>query len=545
MPDVPVTERPRSRVRSAVSSICIGCSAAAAVGAILIPITMWATSSPTDMVEDPQTGTAVATVIIGVCVLFRLAPRLIGRRPPWVATMLADVVAVTLGVWVAWSIYRTYRARAALALVDSTGASVLVVEAMLTALVAVALGVTAAAGSAPTNRRIALCAFAVVAVVLPVAIHRSVDDYRARVWHPSLTASAAAPAPVPSAIGPVKYQLSYPRDFHPVGTGFILTAADGVTAYDGRSGAVRWRATGFGPSSVGARHGVAVARRDGDDPAGVVVLFLGGALIALDGSTGNVIWRRQHGGTVTAAAGGVDALGMTVFTADDSPDRTRFYSLDPANGQLRWTRPTDCSDPTLAAGTPGQFAYRCGMPPTVIDARTGKTTDMPGEYNLPETGSDVYVCEKSETQSAADAATAAGVIQVIDPTGQVVDEIRDARPVSRANNGLLLVYSNEGAWLMRNYRTHQSTPVPVQVDVRNGVNHVQTTWIKDGLVVASGFDGSGGLQLIDTVRPSEVPTSTESPCRDSTLLQDLYAVAGAIVVTCTGGEIFGLVSDSR
>lgn len=118
-------------MRSVLSSVCIGCSAAAAVGAILIPIIMWATRSPTDMVAVSQTGTAASTMIIGVCVLFRLVPGLIGRRSPWVMRMLVDVVAVMLGVWVAWSIYRTYPGRAALPLVDSTGASLLAAEAML------------------------------------------------------------------------------------------------------------------------------------------------------------------------------------------------------------------------------------------------------------------------------------------------------------------------------------------------------------------------------------------------------------------------------
>lgn len=528
-------------MRSVLSSVCIGCSVAAAVGAILIPIIMWATRSPTDMVAVSQTGTVAATMIIGVCVLFRLVPGLIGRRSPWVMRMLVDVVAVTLGVWVAWCIYRTYPGRAALPLVDSTGASLLAAEAMLAALVAVVLGVTAAAGDTPPDRRIALCTFVVVAVVLPVAIHRSVDDYRARIWYPSLTAAAAAPAPAPSSIGPVTYRLSYARDVRPVGNGFILTADDAVTAYDGQSGVARWRASGFGSTAAGAPHHVEVAWRDRNDVAGVVVLFLGGAVVALDGSTGDVIWRRQHDGTVTAAAGGIDALGMTVFTADDSSDRTRFYSLDPASGHVRWTRPTDCSDPTLVPGTPGQFAYGCGMTPTVIDAHTGKTTDMPGKYNPPDAGSDVYVYEKSDAPYVEGTPATTAVIQVLDPGGQVIDEIHGARPISRADNGLLLVYSSEGAWLMRNYRTHQSHPV--QVDARNGVNHVRTTWLKGGLVVASELDHSGRIQLIDG--PAQVPTSTESPCRGGTDVQDLYTVAGAIVVTCYGGELFGLVSDSR
>jgi outer membrane protein assembly factor BamB len=94
--------------------------------------------------------------------------------------------------------------------------------------------------------------------------------------------------------------------------------------------------------------------RDGDDVTGIVVVFLDFGVIALDASSGEALWRRQHvGERVTGAAGSIDALGISVFTGDygnDGDSATRLYSLDPATGRLRWSQIISCSNPTPSPG---------------------------------------------------------------------------------------------------------------------------------------------------------------------------------------------------
>lgn len=65
-----------------------------------------------------------------------------------------------------------------------------------------------------------------------------VEDFRARVWHPALTAAATPPDPLPAAFGYVGYRLPVEGDSHSdlrltgvlrAGSGFLAYTPDGVT----------------------------------------------------------------------------------------------------------------------------------------------------------------------------------------------------------------------------------------------------------------------------------------------------------------------------
>ncbi|HET6735624.1 PQQ-binding-like beta-propeller repeat protein [Mycobacterium sp.] len=548
MPEESPSIEPRpGRARRVSISLCVGAAIAAAVAAIIGPIVMWGVRSSSDYMSRSLTGMGVVAIVIGVCVVLTLVGSTLLRRYQAVRRLgvLAAFVAVGLGVWSSWNGIGLYRSRGALPFVDSTGATVIAVAASLAAIAAVVLGVGAAAFAHSVSHRIVLCGFLVVVLVLPLLTYRTVQNYRAGVWHPELTAAATAPAAVPDAIGPVRYRIplganEYSTDIYAAGNGFLVDTRRGLTAYEGPTGAKRWHVNDYGTSGR-----LLVVRRDRDDTAGIVVLFLYYGLIALDGSSGEVLWRRQYndGGEVTAATGSVDALGMAVFTADsagEGPDRsrTRFYSFDPATGQLRWSRPISCSNPTLTPGTAGQFGFDCGKP-SIMDAHSGDTIDVPGEYT-PRAGTDAYVIATPLPHSDP---APTDVTRVMDPAGKVIDEVPGTYPASEPHDGVLLVYGGGDTWVLRDYRNHRSTPVPIRIPAGSALADVETIWLKNRLVVTNPYDPQHRFELVDLTRPTAEPTTAESPCPRGQSPRGVQAVAGAIVVQCRSADVVGLVPE--
>lgn len=255
------------------------------------------------------------------------------------------------------------------------------------------------------------------------------------------------------------------------------------------------------------------------------------------------MWRRQFGGKVDGAIGSVDALGMTVSDAGAAKgDQTHFYSLDPSTGRVRWSKTIACGgDPTPVRGTQGQFFFQCDGNPSVIDARTGHATDMPstpyGEH--PEAGTDVYVYKPGHR--TAKGPDAKDVTRVIDPAGKLVDQISGAYPVSRANDGFLLLCAGGDTWLLRDYRRHRSTPVPIHLDTRLGLDDVETAWLENGLAITT--EGrSKPLLLIDPARPAADPSSAEELCAPGEIPCGACGrVAGAVIVQCGPTQVVGLV----
>ncbi|BBZ15272.1 outer membrane protein assembly factor BamB family protein [Mycobacterium branderi] len=538
----PTNSRP-GRVRRVVVSVGVGAAIAAAMAAFIAPIAMWAVRSPHDFMSKPLTRMGVAAIVTGVCVLVLVASRLV-RRYPSVQRMgvAAGCVAVGLGGWSAWNVFGLYKSRDALAFVDSTGATVIAAAAMLAAVAAATLGVATAAFTRYLSSRTALCACLVVAVAIPALTYRSVRHYRAGVWRPQLTAAATTPAAIPDAIGPVRYRIpldpnDHTADIYAAGNGFIIDTRKGLTAYDGSTGAKRWHIGDYGTSGR-----LLVVRRDRDDASGIVVVFLYYGLIAFDGSSGEVLWRRQYGGgEVTAATGSVDALGMAVFTADstsDGPDRTRLHSLDPATGELRWSRPISCSNPTLSPGTPGQFGFSCAKP-SIVDAHTGNTIDVPGNYT-PRAGPDAYVIEQQPPEDGAPA----DATRVMDPAGKIIDEVPGAYPVSVPHNGFLLVYGGGSTWVLRDYHHHRSTPVLIRTNPGR-LQDLETVWLRNSLLITNPYDHPRRFELVDPNRPGGSPRIIESPCAHDKYLADIQSVAGAVVAQCSSSDMVGMVPEHR
>jgi hypothetical protein len=535
---MPEESAPHPRWRRVLAGVAGGAAVAAAVAAVVAPVIMWAIRSPVDVTAMHATEVGVAAMIAGAIVIVVLAlPRLTGRSQNW---PLPLTLAGLICAWGLWRAVDTYRGRDAWPFVDSTGASIVAVVAGLCAMSAVLLAFAATVISRPSSRSAALCAFLVAAVAIPAVTYQIMHQHRSEVWRPDLTAASATPAAVPDVVGPVRYNVRLgdererSPDIYTAGNGFVVDTSREITAYDGPTGEKRWHATGYGTSGQ-----FLVVRRDRDDTAGIVVIFLFHGIVALDGSTGEVLWRRQYssGGKVTAATGSIDALGMAVFTADavesGSNSRTRFYSLDPATGRERWNKPIECSNPTLSPGTPSQFSFACGKA-SLINARTGEFVEVPGKQ-APTAGTDLYVSSSTRWD---DQGLATEETIVIDPEGRVVDEIHNAEPISYEHNGFFLLDGGE-ALLMRDSRAHRSTPLPLTDIASAHRGWPPSAWLNDRILIAA--DGrSSPLYLIDPARPTEKPAMTPPPCPRESSLRDLYATAGAVLAECGRTEIVAL-----
>jgi hypothetical protein len=523
--------------RRLLAGVASGAAAASAAVAVVGPVVMWAIRSPSDVTTWRSTEVGIAAMITGAVVILVLTPRLIGRSRTWpVAITLTGLLAAGICAWVTWRVAGSSRTREAWPFVDSTGASILGMAAGLGAMLAVLLALAAAVIGRPIQRTAALCTFLVAAVAVTALTYQTLQEHRSGVWRPDLTATSATPLAVPDAVGPVRYSLSPDDrpDIYAAGNGFVVDTGREITAYDGPTGEKRWHATDYGTSGR-----VMVVRRDRDDAAGIVVAFLFHGIVAFDGSSGEVLWRRQYssGGTVTAATGSVDALGMAVFTADATvtggDSRTRLHSLDPATGRERWSQPIECSNPTLSPGISGQFSYACGKP-SLIDARTGAFIEVPGKH-APTAGTDLYVTSFTQWD---DRGPATEETIVINPDGRVVDEIHDAQPISPERNGFFAFHDGKRL-LMRDSRAHRSTPLPI-TDIPVSDGWPPSAWLNDQLLIAAeGRDHP--LYLVNPAKPAEKPATTASPCPRDDGLYDLYAVAGAVLAECGRTKVVGLV----
>jgi hypothetical protein len=211
---------------------------------------------------------------------------------------------------------------------------------------------------------------------------------------------------------------------------------------------------------------------------------------------------------------------------------TLLDSLDPSTGALRWSRSIACSNPSAAPGTAGQFFFACGQTPSAIDASTGASTDVPGaRYGAASDG--VYVTSTTMPIPSKDGPQPTDATLVIDPRGQIIDKIPGTYPASAANDGFVLVYGGGDTWLLRDYRKHRSTPVPVHLDTTYGLGDIEAAWLRNSLVITMR-SGEQPLLLVDPARPTAEPTSTASPCTSHDLKRELLAVAGAVIVQCEG-----------
>jgi hypothetical protein len=165
-------------------------------------------------------------------------------------------------------------------------------------------------------------------------------------------ATAAAAADVPAVPTEVGEQIAYsiPVGAHPevvpAGAGFVVNTASAVVAYDGATGAERWRypdalfpegcrgnrlrSTGTAPGAV-----VVVECRRHDKPHLLTDGFQDhdsrSLLTAFDAVTGEMLWRNDLDWTLQS---------RRLIPADAVPVRRNdeFAVLDPRTGESRWTR---------------------------------------------------------------------------------------------------------------------------------------------------------------------------------------------------------------
>lgn len=531
------------RLRRLLTSFGVGAVWAAVTVAVVAPVFGVSSESPSRPADLAGVAGFVA-IWVFVLLLLSAATRRSGRSA---LAKFLGLAALGAAAWGLWDIRTCFASRAVLPLVPvSTGACVMAAAAMIAAATAAVLSLILSAFRRHAEARTALCTFVVVLIAVSALIHHVVQDYRARLWQPGLTAAAAPVASLPDRIGTARYRLP-PLGEHPppkvlaAGNGFIVRAGDEVTAYDGPTGALRWRAKDFGEYRLSA---VEVVRRDLHDATGIVALFFDGAVVALDGSSGAVVWRRQYGGRMIASSASVDALGMTVNDNKPAPDnRTLVYSLEPANGEVRWRKASSCSDPTGAGATPGQLVFFCDGTPAVIDAHNGNTVNIPAQkFDDFAAGVDVYVAWNYAGR--AQGPNAADTIFVIDPNGRIIDQIPGVYAMSKPAGGRLLLYDGRDGWTLRDYYKEKSTTVPVHVvEHSRRLSQLPTAWLNHRLVLSVPYE----LQPVLVIDPDSLTIESvtiEKICPLQATIRSLQVVAGAVVAECGENDLIGLVPEA-
>jgi len=139
-------------------------------------------------------------------------------------------------------------------------------------------------------------------------------------------AAAAVPSE-PAGISSVRWTsepgryLDYPDRLAPAGTGYIVSQANAVTAFDGATGAERWhfavdRARGFHAAASPDGSTVVVSFRPG---AGAAVADSATRLMALDAVTGATRWSRWLAGGVLAPIVSVTGSEIWLGSAEETP----------------------------------------------------------------------------------------------------------------------------------------------------------------------------------------------------------------------------------
>ena len=174
---------------------------------------------------------------------------------------------------------------------------------------------------------------------------------------------------------------------------------------------------------------------DGDPE--VVAGFDTGRVVLLDGATGETVWNRSAGGSVTWLATGDgdddDAIEVYAATTDG-----RVVALDGATGETEWTRQFDALAAVRAFGdgdgdgSPELYAVARDARLRALDAATGETewetqlTDGDVQMTPPPSMGDV----DGDGDAELVAPTNDGVLRVVDPAdGAIVATYRRDVPV--------------------------------------------------------------------------------------------------------------------
>lgn len=544
-PEVAATETPpaeQSLVCRSLAGLAVGVAAGCALTAGALAITALATRVSSDMVSAPITVSCAVGLVSAAMVVLVIVLRSVIHRNEWsIPVAGAGVLLVALTSFWIPKLAGGFHEGGAVRFVDTSGVTILSAGALVASVAALGFGLaTVFFAAKPQPAAVAVAFLAVIVLTSSLAYHR-VQSYRTQVWYPSLTAAPAPPASLPETFGTLRYQI--PQEAHdnwtmvnvdPTGTGFVTYTPAGLTAYDGPTGAVRWRASALGASAVkwgSPFNSVDVVWFDREHSGSVVVVSMAGALLGLDGDTGTVLWRRQYRGDLTQETGSVDALAFSTYDVDDGDTgATTLHSVDPRTGKDRWSRHSDC--PNLKPGAVGQFVQSCsGGAATVVDAHTGYTVweSKYGEWLDVSIDHEVYVA--SNGSAISNSPEASDTTWVLDPAGNIIDQVAGAFPLlGNANAGHLLLDGVGQTALLRNYRTHQSTPVQLgKIDYALGM---YATWLPHRLIIKKR-SALSSLHIVDLDNPDAEPTALPWPCRSTPGdIWQLKPAPGIVVASC-------------
>lgn len=546
-PEVAAIESPRvqqSLVRRSLAGLAVGSAAGCALAAGALATTALATRVSADMVSAPIVASCLVGLVAAAIVIMVVVLRPVIHRNEWsipVGVVGFGAVALT-SAWIP-KLAPVFDDDGVVRFVDTSGATILSGGALIAGVAALVFGAaTAFVAAKPLPVGVAV-AFLVVAVLASSVAYHRVQVYRAQVWYPSLTAPAAPPAALPETFGTLRYQIPQAArgnwssvNVYPTGAGFVTYTPAGVTAYDGPTGAVRWRTGNLDATAAKGSspfNSVDVVWFDREHTGSVVVVLMVGALLGLDGDTGKVLWRRQYRGDLTQEAGSVDALAFSTYDVDDGDTgATTLRSVDPRTGKDRWSRHSDCAD--LKPGAVGQFVQSCsGGAATVVDAHTGNTAweSNYGEWLDVSIDHEVYVA--SSGSAISNSPEAGDTTWVLDSAGNTIDQVAGAFPLlGNANAGHLLLDGVGQTALLRNYRTHQSTPLRLgKISYSLGV---YATWLPHKLIIKKRSAVSS-LHIIDLDHPDAEPTALPWPCRGGVGdIWQLKPAPGVVVASCEG-----------
>ncbi|MFC4375019.1 PQQ-binding-like beta-propeller repeat protein [Nocardia halotolerans] len=238
---------------------------------------------------------------------------------------------------------------------------------------AFALAVTCAppalgALSARTGATCAAVGVLVCALATGFAL-RAGDDSR---FSDHRTASATAIAPVPESLGTEKFRVDLTAAAVVVGgNGFIVGSIEGLTAYDGATGAPRWHHLRPEAATHGVRHNPRYLQSIPSENV-VVSYWNNWGWLAFDASTGEKLWSDAQ---FSADAGPQKPFGD--FNTHPQPLLIRetgpsFVRYDARTGQQMWSSPTDesCRDmaPKIAVTT--RAIYQVSMCNGSLSTRT-------------------------------------------------------------------------------------------------------------------------------------------------------------------------------
>ncbi|OBC04606.1 hypothetical protein A5784_13725 [Mycobacterium sp. 852013-50091_SCH5140682] len=561
-----------------LSLVLIALSCGIAVGAVVLSLYAFVRRVPDGLISDrlgpisTLLGGSLAAVIIAAVLVMAggvlaLAGRVTAGRAAWAPTALSAVTA--------YAFLGSMPADRAKSITGPGAYPVIAWSQMSWALLTVAAvllvagAVTVQQTSHPAQRKTALAVSAVglvASLVVGFGIVAVANGDHSR----GTTAAPIAVPELPTALRTnVAYSVvaRYSDWVVAAGPGFVATDDSAFVAYDGTTGAERWRfpfsAFPTGCTAVGLRS-------TGWTPDSVVLLecrhtyyppYSAGSapfLVGLDAMTGQVLWTADEGWHLA---------GRVQLSADAFPVRRGddIASLDPRTGSLRWSRTLTADEQCEGYGdgvTGVQHSIvviaACNDVGAlhVIDGRTGQQHSVnlsgpPGtlppndtQYDLVAASGNNVVIESSKHTGVGRVTllvdTGTGDVHIVPSTGYLAD-VSSARsgqyPGSAMALGKMLDPDKPARLLLVG---EGKTITTVGVRTYDDQIFASQKWAQVGaqLVTAAGL--SDNASWVWSVSPDGQTTRHPSPCGDD--VGGIMTVPGAVLVLCrrtTGEKVSG------